>query len=206
MKSVKPKPYNWGANYTRLDSDIKVVPTPHRLFLCVRVVERITGYQSSDGFLSFVEYSQRKALGVDVGEVAPVHTIKSIFTLDMWGGGGAPWQHAHAGYCGFYRLPDVSGEYWHTDSRFAMDSQHLIWLNNPSMLESQGFDQVLPGLYLAQSYFGSDGFKNWAVHYPGFRWRSTGDFCINPSWGRVPDFNVDYWLPLPDLKCPLSFR
>ena len=207
MKSTRPhRNYNWGANYTRIDGEMIVLPPLHKLLLCVRVVERMTGYQVGSDFFSFVEYSKSLALGQELGEATPVYKSKLILTLDMWHGHAAPWQHAHTGYCGFYKIPEVGPTYWHSGNGFELDKFHMVYLNVPSLLETQGYDRTEPGIYLAQSYTGSDGFANWAIHHPGYRWQSTGEFCFPPSWYRVPDVSAEYWLPLPDLSCPLSFR
>lgn len=199
------KRYNWGANYCRLDSGIDVVLPLYTIVLCVRVVERIAGYETDDGFLSFLDYSKRRAAGVTVGSVAPIAESKAIFALDIWKGEASPWQH-NLDYCGFYRLPEVSEEYWYKGDRVEADAKYLVCLNQPSLIDSCGYDQILPGVYLAQSYVGEDGFKNWAIDFPGYRFRSANEFSILPQWKRTPDISVNYWIPLPDLSCPLSFR
>ena len=199
------KRYNWGANYVRMDTDIAIAPPAYQILLCVRVVQRIAGYQTDDGFLSFLEYSKRKAAGVQIGDVSPISESKAIFALDIWKGDDSPWEHAHTEYCGFYRLPEVSNEYWY-EGPVETDRKCLVVLNQPSLITSCGYDLTMPGIYLAQSYQGEDGFKNWAIHHPGYRLRSTNKFCVRPQWRRTPDISVAYWLPLPDLSCALSFR
>lgn len=200
--------YNWGANYIRLDSDVEVVPPAFTYFLCIRDMAKIIGWQDTDGRLfPFREYAKLQAMGEAPNNVVPKTEQRCIFTLDMYKGALSSWAHIGSGsYRGFYRLPQVSSQYWSQGGKFKPGELYLITLNNPSTISSCGFDLVMPGLYLAQAYRGEDGMKNWAVHQPGFRFKSTNEFSVKPRDLRIPDISADYWIALPKLMNSHSFR
>lgn len=199
MEKARTIPYNWGANYVRLDQvDIEIVLPRFVLVLCVRDMKRTVGYRDvDDTFISFVDYAAMVARG-DRPDVVPVAERRCVFSLDMWHGPSAPWLHQGDGqYFGYYRMPEISPRFWHSGDRFDVGGFFLVFLSKPNTIEAMDYDIVLPGLYLAQSEQGSPQ-NNWKIHHPGFRYRSTGEFSVRPRSSRVPSFAVDFWLKLPN--------